>query len=265
MGSSHVGQLNTTHITNQLNTKKITYEVFNLSYNSDTPERRTQFVDEIIALKPTLVIYGLSYRDFQTSINENPLPDPKYFFNQLFDKLFHKDITVNPKLITLNFIRNLQKDSSLFRLQESRISFPDTPFFDYNIETQGHIASKIELEKQSQTSEALKLNLETPDKNKQVQSLVNLIQKFQQNDIKIVLFLTPLNKYYLITIPDSQNAIFNATINYIKDETNVSIYDLRYKYSEMEIWANISHVAFNTNSLIYSNDIAEIIQSELGS
>jgi hypothetical protein len=41
MGSSHVGQLNTTHITNQLNTKKITYEVFNLSYNSDTPERRT--------------------------------------------------------------------------------------------------------------------------------------------------------------------------------------------------------------------------------
>jgi len=211
-----------------------------------------------------LVIYGLSYRDFKTSINENPLPDPKYFFNQLFDKLFHKNITVNPKLITLNFIRNLQKDSSLFRLQESRTSFPNTPFYFYTIEAQ-HIASKIELEKQSQTSEALNLNLGTPDKNKQVQSLVNLIQKFQQNDIKIVLFLTPLSKYYLITIPDSQNTIFNATINYIKDETNVSIYDLRYKYSEMEIWSDISHVAFNTNSLIYSNDIAEIIQSELGS
>lgn len=263
LGSSHVGQLNTTHITNYLNKENI--EVLNLAYNSDTPERRSRFLNEMIALKPTLVIYGISYRDLQTSFNENPLPDPKYFFNNLVNELMENDITTNPKLITLNFIRNVQKTFGILNTEEKALTFANTPFFSYNVETQMQIANEMELEQQSHDSEASKFNLEIPHKNKQVRSLIDLIHKFQQNNIKVVLFLTPLNKYYLLAIPDSQHIIFNSTINYVKDETSVSVYDLRYKYGEIPIWANISHVAFNEDSLIYSEDIVEIIEKELGS
>ncbi|MEO9309961.1 MAG: hypothetical protein ABI337_06665 [Nitrososphaera sp.] len=261
LGSSHVGQLNTTYITNYLNKNDI--EVFNLAYNSDTPERRSRFLNEMIALKPTVVIYGVSYRDFQTPFNESPLPDPKYFFNNLSNELMKNDITTNPKLITLNFIRNVQNSFVVLRTEEKILTFDNTPFFSYNIETQTQIANEIELKKQSQRSEASKFSLEAPDKNKQAEALINLINEFEQNNIKVVLFLTPLNKYYLAEIPDSQHIIFNSIINHVINETGVSVYDLRYKYSEMPIWANISHVAFNKDSLIYSEDIAKIIEKEI--
>lgn len=263
LGSSHVGQLNTTHIASYLN--KYDVEVFNLAYDSDTPERRSRFLNEMITLKPSLVIYGVSYRDFQTPFNESPLPDPKYFFNSLSNQFMRSDITTNPKLTTLNFIRNVQNSFGVLMTEEKTLAFDNTPFFLYNIETQTQIANEIELEKQADRSEASKFNLEVPDKNKQAHALINLIHEFQQNNIKVVLFLTPLNKHYLLAIPDSQHMVFNSTISYVRDETGISIYDLRYKYSEMPIWTNISHVAFNEDSLIYSEDIAEIIEKELGS
>ena len=82
IGSSHVGQLNTTYIAYKLKTHGDNYEVLNLAYNGDTPTRRIKFGDEILSLKPKLIIWGISYRDFKTNINENPLPDPKYFLHE---------------------------------------------------------------------------------------------------------------------------------------------------------------------------------------
>ncbi len=217
-GSSHVGQLNTTNIDSILNSNEKNYQIYNLAYNADLPSRRLQFVDEINDLRPIIIIYGISYRDLQTSINENPLPDPKYFFNQISKQVIHNDITVNPKLITLNFIRNLQGE------QNNRIiSYPNTPFFIYNPETQIHITNEIELEKDSGGSE---VHLEMPEKNSEVKSLIELIHKFQKNHIKVVLFLTPLNNHYLQSVDPLQHLIFNSTINYVKKETNIPIYDL---------------------------------------
>ena len=259
IGSSHVGQLNTTHINNNLK-NKINYEIINLSYNGDTPSRRIQIINEMITLRPKIVIYGISYRDIQTQINENPLPDPKWFLNQFSKEEFHSDITVNPKLITLNFVRGLTDTSNS---QKTDIVFENTPFFKYNPDSQMHIVNDKELEKQSKISESARFNLERPIHNKEVKHLIEIIQKFKQNNIKIVLFLTPLNNHYLNTISPTQHEIFNSTVDYIKNETHVPIYDLQYKYSSMPIWANISHVAFNEKSLIYSDDVSKIILDEL--
>ena len=101
IGSSHVGQLNTTKIKEIVNlNQKPNYEIFNLAYNTDTPTRRTIFSDKIILIKPKIIVWGISYRDFQTNTDENPLPDPKYLLNNFFSENYHTDVTVKDRKST---------------------------------------------------------------------------------------------------------------------------------------------------------------------
>jgi hypothetical protein len=235
------------------------YQVFNLSYGGDTPILRTQFIDEMIAVKPIIVIYGFSYRDLQKGGEYpfHPLPDPKYFSHLLSKVVFSSD--VNPKLITLQFIQ--KQLGNPFVVSKGFISFPNTPFYSYP--SNQPIANDSELRRDS--NNVPKFNLESIDSKIQVQYLIELIHKLQTNDIKVVLFLTPLTNQYMSAIPPSQHLIFNSTIDHIKKETNVTIYDLRYKYSDMHIWMNPHHVALNETSLIYSKDVSKIIRDELDS
>ena len=235
------------------------YEVLNLAYNGDTPTRRIKFGDEILSLKPKLIIWGISYRDFKTNINENPLPDPKYFLHESISEKFHNDITVNPKLITLNFIRD---SFNISKIVKDRFQFSNTPFFQYNDHQRNIVDDKL---LRNEYPADMPLNLEEPTKNLEVKTLVSLLHKFQQNDVKVILYLTPLQRHYLEIIPEKQNLTFYSTVSYIENQTNIPIYNLQEKYSDAHIWLNTSHVAFNEKSLIYSEDVSKIILDELDS
>lgn len=258
IGSSHVGQLNTTHIEERLRSYGDNFIVYNLAYQSDVPEKRIKTVDEIIRLKPKLVVYGFSYRDFDVS-PRTVLPDPKSHFYNLISQFDIKPY--NPKLVTLENIRSLS-NSSLFS-STNEITFQNTPFFTYNIKTQIQIADEDELRKQIATSEAPKINLETATTNKQVELLIEIVNELKENNVKVVLFTTPLNILYLEGLNETQKLTFKEILERISADTGIRVYDLTERYAEMQIWANISHVAFNTDSLIYSNDIAEIIHNEI--
>ena len=127
------------------------------------------------------------------------------------------------------------------------------------------ISNDEELKNSSVNKEVSQFNLEDPLKNVEVKNIVNLVHKLQQNHIKVVLFLTPLNRHYLDIIPEKQTLIFNSIILYIKNETNVPIYNLQDKYANFPIWQDSSHVAINEKSLIYSEDVGKIILDELDS
>ena len=95
MGSSNVGQLNTTLIHENVSQKFPQYVVYNLSYNGDMPSERIKTIDEIIKLNPKIILYGITYRDFEVeSIEKQPLFDPQQFFTDLITN----EIGINNKI-----------------------------------------------------------------------------------------------------------------------------------------------------------------------
>ena len=51
----------------------------------------------------------------------------------------------------------------------------------------------------------------------------------------------------------------------ISSEFDIPIYNFTNNYASLDIWADPSHVAFNKNSIIYSDDIAKMILKEIDS
>ena len=49
----------------------------------------------------------------------------------------------------------------------------------------------------------------------------------------------------------------------ISDKNNVDVYFLHDKYEDMNIWRDPNHIAVNSKSLIYSDDIGEMLVKEL--
>jgi hypothetical protein len=113
IGSSHVGMLNVLEIEKIVNQNSNEYEIFNLARGSDTPTKKLKEIPLLLPLNPKLIVYGIGYRDFinsDSSNNDNFLPEPsKLFKNSLDSEL---DFLNNPKLTTLNVVRNVMGDGN---------------------------------------------------------------------------------------------------------------------------------------------------------
>ena len=103
-GSSHVGTLNIEKINKILTKENENYRTYNLAYATDYPSIRYNSIQEIIALKPTLVFYGVSERDFRTTeINKI-----KIDFNFLKNNFLFDDLLVdgfNPQFLIVDSIK----------------------------------------------------------------------------------------------------------------------------------------------------------------
>lgn len=265
MGSSSVGQLNSTLIDETISQKFTKYTVYNLSYNGDTPSERIKTVDKVIKLNPKIVLYGISYRDFQVKqIEHQPLPDPQQFFNNLFTNEIGFNNEVNPKLITLEIIRKSFSNTGLFPTREL-IELHNSPFFAFTSEST-IIANEMELKQQRDNLVKNNLiNIDSTLENKQIKDLNKIIEKFQKNKIKIIVFYTPMHEYYLEQISPETKTKFSSILEKIRNNYDIKIYDFTDKYVNEDIWANITHVAYNKNATIYSVDIAKIILDEIES
>jgi len=263
IGASHVGQLNTTLINEKISFQFVNYTVYNLSYNGDFPEKRARSLDRLISTEPKIVFYGVSFRDLESNAKEQkPLPDPKEFFGSLISLDSLEVGTVNPKFLTLQVIREIFRDTGLFP-ERMEISIVNTPFFTYTNE-QIVIANDKELTKQSSTmSIQNNIKIKPTSENQQVNYLEKIISKLQNNNIKVVLFTTPHHKYYLEQLPDSEKKVFSSILEEISDEYGVKIYYFTDKYADLAIWANINHVAYSKQSMIYSDDITNMISREI--
>ena len=267
LGGSGAAQLDSTMI-NQLLSKDYENHIFyNLAYNADTPKQRYKSINETIMLKPKLVLYGITYFDlngfYWINTIKNPQPLPTIGLNPAallaYDDPF---LEINPKETTLNFIRESFGDTGFFPEKADRFQLENAPFSFFD-EYQTIIADDNDLKKIRAESVKTHVNQNEAITKEQVRHLKEIIELLQNNDIKVIIFVLPQQKYFLDLIPEDDKAIFYASLEEIKSEFNVKIYDLSDDYADLNIWMDHNHVAYNKKSMIFSDDIYKIISKEM--
>jgi len=267
LGGSGAAQLDSTMI-NQLLSKDYENHIFyNLAYNADTPKQRYKSINETIMLKPQLVLYGITYFElngfYWVSTEKNTQPLPNIELNPAallsYDDPF---LEINPKETTLNFIRESFGDTGFFPEKADRFQLENAPFSFFD-EYQTIIADDNDLKKIRAESVKTHVNQNEAITKEQVRHLKEIIELLQNNDIKVIIFVLPQQKYFLDLIPENDKAIFYASLEEIKSEFNVKIYDLSDDYADLNIWMDHNHVAYNKKSMIFSDDIYKIISKEM--
>jgi len=265
LGSSHIGHLNSTYIIDTITNDFDDYDVFNLAVNSDDPKERAESIDKIISMHPKIVFYGISYRDFETessSDEKSILPDFKILVE---DNIPNELESINPQLITRRAIRDILNDTSIVMVPVYDIHPPNTPFFSLgNLQTK--IIDDDELQRQTLIILPSPKDLYiAPSNNEQVRFFKQIIRELQENKIKVVIFTTPLHKIYLNELNQESKDTFNKILNEILNEFNVKIYNYTDQYSDLPVWNNLEHLAYNENSMMFSEDVAEMILLEINS
>jgi hypothetical protein len=263
LGSSHIGHLNMTHITNEIIEKKPNFIVYNLADNGDTPKIRHNDLEQIINLEPKLILYGISYRDFnELSKLENSQAIDFDIKNSIEKSIPEELKSINPQLLTRKAIRTALDDLNIIEKPTYEIKPPNTPFFALG-ELQTKIISENELKRQLlivlPEPSKIQINLE----NENVKKFYSIIKKLHENKIKTVIFTTPVHDIYLNEISDTSINTFNDIKKEISEKNNIKIYDFENRYSELEIWNNLDHIAYNKKSIIFSDEIANIIIKEI--
>jgi hypothetical protein len=268
LGGSGAVQLNSTMINQLLNKNYENHVFYNLAYNADTPKQRYNSIHETVMLKPKLVLYGITYVDFNGFLwlnapkNIQPLPTIELNPAKLFSSHNDPFLEINPKETTLNFIRESFGDTGLFPKKADRFQLENSPFSFFD-EYQTIIADDSDLKKIGSDLVKKVVKQDESVKKEQAGYLKEIIKSLQNNDAKVIIFILPQQKYFLDLVPEDDKAIFYAGVEEIKSELNVKIYDLSDDYASLNIWMDHNHVAYNKKSMIFSDDIYKIIIKEM--
>ena len=279
LGSSHIMAVNTTLIESKLLENNYEYSVYNLAKGGDVPKDRIPTLEYLIKSKPEIVVYGIAERDFrgaipiqQESANtpESPLPNLKNFFDEIFwqssgIKSEDYEFLSNPKLTTLttayNFTKFLFDQEEIKENRKDRPPFENTPFFKI-----GDIETIIRTDDEVKNIfENIYEFREIPPsyKNPQVSSFKEIITELNENNIGVIIFITPHHEVFQNSFPKKIERQFEDIINEIETEYDLEIHSLYDKYNNLKIWNNPSHVAVNKGSVIFSNDIVNLILEEI--
>ena len=267
IGSSHIGISNATVIKEILLENQLDYEVYNLGYNGDQPSKRIHHLPEIISLKPDLIVYGIGYRDFnQNVVDKIPpiqkiLPDPVRIIDDLFSIDDSKFNEINPRLLTSQILK-ITYNQIYPSIKYDLINLPNTPFISfYQYDTK--ILNDTELQQYPEGNPLIS-NIDPTLENPEIFYFNEIILELENNDIPIIIFQTPINKYYLDSIPNSEKENFKKIIKNLENKHDIIIYDFS-ELSDLPIWKDLGHVSLNHNATVYSKKIADIILLELNS
>ena len=262
LGSSNVGQLNVAKINEIVSSQHTDYEIFNLAYNADTPKVRFNSIEETISLKPEYVFYGVSFIDFRSPTEKENIFDIKFSFAQLLPNNTIEKF--NPKFNTIEKIKETFVSTDLFPPPRKFFSIPNTPFFEYN-EDSTTILTEDELKRGLPLSGVYASEINLTDDHQEVQHFEKIISEFQKNNIKVVIFTTPVHNLYYNTLSDSVKDDFNKLLERISKDYDVKIYDFSNEFGDMDIYWDLIHVSYNEKSLVYSESAAKIILKEIES
>jgi len=127
-GSSHVAQINSTHLIEKISQKHPNYDIYNLAIGSDTPKYRAKHIDELIALKPEMVFYGVTFRDFDYKYEEFFLPQPQQVLRELEKNDYLNYDYPNPKLTTFQIFKKIMNQYSGDLIKSKFLTNQNTPF-----------------------------------------------------------------------------------------------------------------------------------------
>jgi len=266
VGSSQVGVLNSTFINEYVSKSHPRVIVYNIAEAADTPLRRASALNDIESAKPSLLVYGIGYRDFlEKTTVATPLPDVHQIFNNLFTIGNTNSVVLqNPKLITLEAIREFSEKNSEFSnnlFRDTRGFQAYTPFFPINVTEVSIINNEPDLSRLDLPPSDFHITM--PDENEQLKSLDFMIDELQHKNIKVVIIAVPHYKAYLESLQSTDIQNFDLILQHLSKKHGVTIYDLNEKYSNQNIWHTSTHVALNKKSIIYSEDVAKMINQEI--
>ena len=202
LGGSGPAQLNSTMINQLLNKNYENHVFYNLAYNADTPKQRYKSINETVMLKPELVLYGITYVDFNgflwlnTAKNIQPLPTIELNPAKLFSSYDDPFLEINPKETTLNFIRESFSDTDLFPENANRFQLENSPFSFFD-QYQTIIADDNVLKKISSDQVKKVVKQDESVKKEQVGYLKESIKLLQNNDAKVNYFYFAPTKIFL--------------------------------------------------------------------
>lgn len=268
LGSSYIMALDTTHIHNNLLSDGKDYQIYNLSIFGDGLQKRAQTIDMIIAAKPEVIVYGIAEDDFSDpvlagAISTKPtsiLPDIQDLFDNGFDtaeKQLNLDFPDSPKTITwINLRQILGTKSSA----EKYSPYPNTPFMKIS-EANTVAISDLELKNLMNYLGAFG-QIKSPQNNDYLKSLKQTLSKLRENNIKVVLFVVPHHDYMVSKASPEYEEKFSLILDDI-EATGYSVNRRNHAYSDLPIWHDLTHVAVNKNSVIFSDDVSKMIKEVL--
>jgi len=267
IGSSQVGVLNSTLISNNISENHSNYDFYNLAHSGDNPEERLVILPEIILLDPTIVFYGISYRDIDNNWNSNQgegMSGFQFDYDLVLETIDPKNKlklkNINPSTATTILINvELKKLGLLPEIEENYSNkMPFYPQRQLSI-----LANSNELENHAKSLNVQLLTINSSPTNEQVLFLKEIINELQKNDTRVVLFATPLSPEYTNMLSSNAKDNFKEILNEIEIEFNLKVYDLTYQYDELSIWSDSQHVASNPKSVIYTEEILKKIILEI--
>ena len=121
------------------------------------------------------------------------------------------------------------------------------------------IATSYELEEDLENRYPTFPKIGSPESNSELISLMKIIEKFEKNGIKVIIFATPSQKLLLDNIPNEILDDFDSYFVYIDSNSNASVSSFYSKYENLNVWSDVSHIAVNNQVSSYSDDITELI------
>jgi len=255
LGSSQVGNLNTTFINSIISKEYPHYTVFNLADAAKRPVNLFRILDDMISTNPAMVVYGISYRDFQIPYENNAfLPEPQDLIDE--NIIFDFGFDINPKLITLRLARDFGGQN----VSNNNDMYDQFTLFDTCKKVCNPIKSDDELKYEIRVVKNWEGN---SNQINNIEALNQIIDKLQENNIKVVIFTTPMHQYFINDLSDFQKKEFEQILENLEQDFDVTVYDYTDRYVEKKIWNTLSHVAMHKDAAIFSKDVAQFMLQEI--
>jgi len=287
IGSSYVERLNSTYIKQYLSENGLQqFQVYNIAKNgAGNPSQQSQFLGSIIASHPTVVVYGLGFRELgylpytntspkcasvggifssnnnKTSFSTPSVQDAATYLGKIIPvQTDYFSNIADPKHVTVDFLKShFEENASDVQINNSTSGILTGNFVEKRDPQFINIRSLDEINKPVDYV----VRVCPEDMNNELTQLNKMVSVFKKNDVKVILFVPPFSQSYLNAVGDEDIRGFLTALEKFSNENELPLYDLHDKYVNLNIWADVQHVAQNPQVVVYSDDVAKIIFKEL--
>jgi len=269
IGNSRVYVVDELHISHHLFQSGKNITVYDLAIGAKMLNYWQNHLDEIVFSNPEMVIVGIDPQDFivpKKEIERNP-----YWFLEV-NTFLAKGITSigenshpsdfwrfdtnnfkNPKLSSLKIIQFLETGVS-----EKNFNLIPTQPFDSGSEKLYYIIDLDRLDKLTEKSQ-----IDIIPNSSEESALIEIIQTLKKNNINVILVTTPRPYPFLENWDIDEKKIWDDLLVRIEKQTQIKIYPLQNQLSDLNIFADNSHVTRLPEGKIYAEELAKIILLEL--
>lgn len=271
VGSSQIGRAVYTPLVNQiLQDEGYNISVFSLSVDSDLPIQRLTELQEIINSNPTLIIWGVSYRDFY---NKKGYDSTYYLPDERF-KLTHGKVKLTDgarEFYSQDFLDSLDRLPGLFYYKtfitssyrykfggnKSNINYT-VDNYDYNYRIANTKSTSLDaLKKQtSQITGYWKNEVDINSENRY--AFDYMIKEFNKQNIPVIVLSMPLHPLLSDTFTTKSIDNYFQILN----ETGVAYYDYEALFADASDFSDMYHMSFS-GAQKFSPLIADLIIQEL--